>query len=515
MQLREDTDRRAIRAAAALEARKELARRGLGDFLALMQPDYEQPVHVRAICTHLEALEAREIPRLIVTMPPRHGKTLHSSQGLPAWYLGRRPSEHVILASYGAELAEQNSRRARALVTDPRWPFEAQLATDSAAVGRWHTSDGGGLIAAGVGGGITGFGADLLVIDDPLKGREEADSEAIRESSWRWLTDVAFTRLHKDAVVLLCLTRWHEADLAGRLLNSSIADAWTLLSLPALANEGDALSRSEGEPLWPDRYDASALTEMRETMGSRSFAALYQQAPTSDTGGTFQRRWLEGKYDTLPEGARIVQTVDSAFKTGVANDYSVIATWAADDRFFYLVDVWRRRVEFPDLVRAITTQAERHRPTAVLIEDTAAGQSAIQTLQRETKLPIVPMLAKGSKISRAEAVSPLFEAGKVLLPAQKPAWLHEWIEEHVSFPAGRHDDMVDTTSLALDRLSDPHRSGGGVTGVVFRHRLTELREARAADVDSERQRQRRVEKVTREREKARRRPLGIDDPRYA
>jgi predicted phage terminase large subunit-like protein len=376
-------------------------------------------------------------------------------------------------------------------------------------VGRWHTSDGGGLIAAGVGGGITGFGADLLVIDDPLKGREEADSEAIRESSWRWLTDVAFTRLHRDAVVLLCLTRWHEDDLAGRLLNSSTADGWTLLSLPALAIEGDALGRAEGEPLWPDRYGTAALAERRETMGSRSFAALYQQAPTPDTGGTFQRPWLQGTYETLPDGVRIVQAVDSAFKTGVANDYSVIATWAADERFFYLVDVWRARVEFPDLVRAITTQAEQHRPSAVLVEDTAAGQSAIQTLQRETKLPIVPMPAKGSKIGRAEAISPLFEAGRVLLPAQSPAWLHDWVEEHVAFPAGRHDDMVDTTSLALDRLSDRHRSGGGVAGMVVRNRLNELR-----DVDPERKRQRRKEQVDREREKARRRPLGLDDPRF-
>jgi predicted phage terminase large subunit-like protein len=483
-----------------------------------MLPAYEQPPHVQAICEHVEALERRDIARLIVTMPPRHGKTLHMSQGLPAWYLGRHPRDHVILASYAAELAETNSRRARGFVTDPRWPFDTNVPRGSSAVGRWNTSDGGGLIAAGVGGGITGFGADLLVIDDPLKGREEADSQTIRENSWSWLVEVAMTRLHKNAVALLGMTRWHEDDLVGRLLNSAGANAWTVLSLPAIAEYKDALGRDEGEPLWPARYDLATLEAQRETMGSRAFAALYQQRPTPDAGGTFQRRWFDGRYAQLPRGLRTVQAVDSAFKTGVANDYSVIATWATDDRFYYLVDVWRGRVEFPDLVHAIQSQAALHHPEAVLIEDTAAGQSAIQTLQRETKLPIVPAPAKGSKISRAEAVSPLFEAGKVVLPEESLSWLTDWIEEHVVFPNGRHDDQVDTTSLALDRLRLNHRSSAGVTGAITSYPARDRRERRereAGEDEFERAKARRTARVTAERERARRRPLGIDDPRYA
>jgi predicted phage terminase large subunit-like protein len=496
----------------ALIYRMALAFSGLGDFISLMVPGYEQPAHVRAICEHLEALERRDLRRLIVTMPPRHGKTLHMSQGFPAWYLGRRPSEHVILASYGAELAEGNSRRARSFVADTNWPFETQLSPESAAVGRWHTTDGGGVIASGVHGALTGFGADLLVIDDPLKDREEADSEVIRERGWRWLTEVAFTRLHKDAVVLLGMTRWHEDDLVGRVLDASGADAWTVLSLPAIAEEGDALGRTEGEPLWPDRYGIDALTEQRETMGSRAFTALYQQRPTPDTGATFQRQWMNGRYTRLPEGMRTVQAVDSAFKTGVANDYSVIATWATDGRFYYLIDVWRDRVEFPDLVHAIKTAADTHDPQAILIEDTAAGQSAIQALQRDTNLPIVPAPAKGSKISRAEAVSPLFEAGKILLPQQSPHWLTEWVEEHVAFPTGKHDDQVDTTSLALDRLRENHRVGGGVAGVVTQSRAD--RRARRVEDDLDAKKHRRREQIEAQRGRARRRPLGLDDPRY-
>jgi predicted phage terminase large subunit-like protein len=481
-----------------------LATQKLGDFVSLMVAGYEQAAHVRAICEHLEALERRDVRRLIVTMPPRHGKSLHASQALPAWYLGRRPSEHVILASYGAELAETNSRRARAFVADPRWPFETALAQDSAAVGRWHTTEGGGVIAAG-------FGADLLVIDDPLKGSEEADSETIREASWRWLSDVAMTRLHKDAVVLLCLTRWHEDDLAGRLLSGPTSDAWTVLSLPALAEENDPLGRTEGEPLWAERYGVDALSEQRETMGGRAWAAIFQQRPTPDIGGTFQRSWLEGRYDNLPEDAYIVQSVDSAFKTGVGNDYSVVATWATDRRFYYLVDVWRGRVEFPELVRAIKKAADEHKPRAILIEDAAAGQSAIQALLRDTKLPIVPAPAKGSKVSRAEAVSPLFEAGKVLLPRQSPRWLGHWVEEHVAFPGSRHDDQVDTTSLALDRLRASQREGGGVAGAIVTTRRDRRRHGcRDEPEDGSRRRAR----VQAQRDRARLRPLSLDDPRY-
>ncbi|MEJ7790781.1 MAG: phage terminase large subunit [Gaiellaceae bacterium] len=439
--------------------RAELARRRLSDFMGALLPSYQSAAHTRALCEHLEALEAREIRRLIVTEPPRHGKTIHCSQALPAWYLGRRPDEHVILASYAAELAESNSRRARNLVVDPRYPFETSVASDSSAVNRWATSQGGGLIAAGVGGGITGFGADLLIVDDPVKGREEADSPTIRESTWRWWTEVALTRLQPNAVVLIAMTRWSKDDLVGRVLASPGAGEWTVLALPALATEDDPLGREEGEALWSEWFDEAHLLRLRAEIGERAFSALYQGSPTPEKGGIFRREWMQGRYSERPRGpVRIVQAVDSAFKTGVSNDYSVVATWASDGVYFYLLDVWRARVEFPELVGAIRAQASIHGPSTILIEDTAAGQSAIQELRRSSQLPIVAVKATGTKVSRADSVSPLFEAGKVLLPEQAPAWRDLWIEEHVSFPASRHDDMVDTTSLALERL----RRGGGV-----------------------------------------------------
>ncbi|MBA3366138.1 MAG: phage terminase large subunit [Actinobacteria bacterium] len=438
-------------------AAAELARRHLPDFLALLLQGYERAPHVDLLCEHLEALSRREIDRLMLFMPPRHGKSLHVSQGFPAWYLGRRPRDQVILASYASELAEENSRRVRRFVSDPRFPFAATLSAESTAVNRWHLEQGGAVIAAGVGGGITGFGAHLLIIDDPVKDRAEADSETTRNRTFSWYSEVAQTRLMPGGVVLLTMTRWHADDLAGRLLASRGGDAWTVLRLPALAVDEDPLGRPEGEPLWPAWFPADALPSVElGAIDSRAFAALYQQRPTLEQGGILRRDWLAARYDTLPGGLRLVQAVDSAFKTGVSADFSVIATWATDGKIFYVIDVWRRRVEFPELVREITSHALEHGPEAIAIEDAASGQSAIQELRANTNLPIIPVRPQGSKESRLAAVSGLFEAGKVLLP-QNAAWLGAWIEEHVEFPQGRHDDMVDTTSLALSRI----RAQGG------------------------------------------------------
>jgi predicted phage terminase large subunit-like protein len=328
------------------------------------------------------------------------------------------------------------------------------------------------------------------------------------------------TRLQPGAVALLTATRWHEDDLTGRVLSGARGSKWTVLSLPALAEDVDPLARSAGEALWPDWFDADALAAIRVEIGARAFASLFQQQPTPDKGRIFQRAWLTGRYERIPDGARLIQTVDSAFKTGVANDWSVIATWAAAGSGFLLVDVWRQRVEFPDLVKAIKTQAKTHHPTAILIEDTAAGQSAIQVLKRETSLPIVAAPAKGSKVSRADAVSPLFESGRVFLPSPEPAWLAEWIEEHVKFDQGKHDDQVDTTSMALERLRSG-RGGAGIAGVVHHarpgDRRRELAQQSTDDAlrEHEAAKQRRAAQRERERERAAARPLAETDPRFA
>lgn len=434
---------------------QELARRELGEFCALVDPAYESARHTDALCAELEAIDRGDNDRLIAMMPPRHSKTYHTSERFPAWTLGRRPDQQIIMASYAAELAWQNSRKARELFRHPRWPFRAQIRADSSAMNLWQTTDGGVLLAAGVGGSATGFGAHKLIIDDFLKNREEADSEVIREKQWQWYTDVARTRLMPGGAIVITATHWHEDDLIGRILNSQNASRWRVIRFPALADDhDDALGRQIGEPLWPSWYGADALAEIKADLGSRSWTALYQQRPTADEGGMFKRSWFTRRWtaETLPEITFTVLVVDSAFKTGVHNDPSSIHLWGTDGIDFYVLEEWHGRWEFPELKRNIVAAADEKRPNLVLIEDTASGQVAIQELRRETSLPIVAHKVTAPKEARAQAVAPICEAGKVVLPADTP-WVGEWIDEHAAFPTGRHDDRVDNTSAALNRLA--------------------------------------------------------------
>lgn len=439
------------------QLRAEAARRWLGDFCEHMNPSYQSVRHQRLLCDHLQAVERGDIKRLIVSMPPRHGKTLAMSQYFPAWYLGRNPSHQLILASYGGELAEANSRVVRNLLTDSRYPFRVGVAKDSSAVNRWATDQGGIVIAVGVGGAMTGFGGSLVVLDDLVKGREEADSDLVREKTWQWYLEVARTRLMPGGAIIMGGTRWHEDDCVGRVLNSSTANQWTVLEMPALDDDGHAL--------WPEWFNEEMLAGVREELGSRAWSALYMQRPTAAEGGTFKHEWMRRLHEekTLADVKfrRVIQTVDSAFKVGSASDYSVIETWGTDGVDYYLLDIVRKRVEFPELVRLIAEEFRKKRmymqPSRVYIEDSASGQSAIQVLKRSSNLPVLPTKVKESKESRAEQfAAPLFEAGKVSLPKNHPL-LQEYIAEMASFPTGRHDDMVDPTSAALREL----RSGFG------------------------------------------------------
>jgi predicted phage terminase large subunit-like protein len=284
------------------------------------------------------------------------------------------------------------------------------------------------------------------------------------------------------------MTRWHEDDLAGRLLNSRGTGAWTVLSLPALAEEGDRLGRVEGEPLWPKWYPLDILDERRRDLGERGFAALYQQRPAPAEGATFKRAWLDGRYQHVPSGARVVQAVDASFGKGVQSDFSAIVTAATDGQSYYVLHTTRGRWDFNTLCSVITREAERWSPEAVVVEDAAAGQSAIQELHRTTELPVVPVKPQGSKLARAEAVSPLFEADRVFFPAEQTRWRDELIEEMASFPGVRHDDQVDALVYALDRLRDRRRSAAGVAGIIVhrRHQRTQPCSTRLSEYEARR-----------------------------
>lgn len=409
-------------------------------------PRYQPAPHHHLIAEKLEAVERGEIDRLMIFMPPRMGKSELASIRFPAWCLGRHPERRIIGSSYAADLAYRFSRQARNIINDPRWPFpNVRLSADSASVKAWDIAGNtGGYIGAGVGGPITGAGAHLLIIDDPVKNAEEAGSQTYRDAVWEWYQSTAYTRLEDKGAVVLIQTRWHHDDLAGRLMLESErgGDQWVIVKLPAIDDDGGAL--------WPEKYDVEALERIKGAVGSRAWTALYQQEPTDDAGAIIRREWWRS-YRQLPEMDHVIQIWDTAFKAKETSDWSVCATWGSGSDGYYLIDLWRDRVTFPDLKRKAAMLYEQRRPDAVVIEDAASGQSLIQELKRETKIPIIAYKPDKDKVARVNAVTPIIEAGRAFLP-ESASWLAGFIEEHTQFPNGAHDDQVDTTSMALLRF---------------------------------------------------------------
>lgn len=307
---------------------------------------------------------------------------------------------------------------------------------------------------AGAGGPITGKGAHLLIVDDPVKNAEDANSETMRERTWDWWLSTAYTRLEPDGVALVIQTRWHEDDLTGRLIAEmeSGGESWVVLNLPALAEAEDLLGRRVGDALWPERYPQERLKQIEQTVGPYWWYALYQQRPTPLEGAILRRAWMQRRYVTLPAMERIIQTVDTAAKIGQENDYSVISTWGTDGISYYLINVARGKWEFPELKRQIVQQFHQWQPSGVYVEDASSGESIIQEFARETMIPVIGTKPVGRKETRVHAVSGLFASGKVKLPATSP-WLADWVAEHLRFPNATHDDQVDTTSMALAELA--------------------------------------------------------------
>lgn len=432
------------------------ARRSLRAFTARMFPGYQTADHIQTLIQALESAVDTPGSRTIITLPPRHSKSLHVSENLPAWYLGRYPDRRVIAASHTASLAYTFSRRVRNKIASERYPFPGvAIAGDKAAVQAWDIAGHlGGYYAVGVGGSPVGAGADLIVIDDPIRSQADADSDTVREALWEWYQGTIRTRLEPDGAIIVTATRWHDDDLTGRLLAAADqgSEQWTQIHMPALSDDGD--------PLWPARWPVSELDAIRIAVGSRVWTAQYQGNPVATEGGTFKRHWWQ-RYRELPDDITDVEVmVDSAFKTGVGNDFSACAAWAADARGnAYLVNVWRKRVEFPELIQLGATAwrwaNERFGSIAVPLvpEDKASGQSAIQVWKRENNIPVIAYSVKAteSKISRAEAITPYVEGGRVFIPESAP-WLDDWLDEHDRFPTGTHDDQVDTTTMGVSRL---------------------------------------------------------------
>ncbi len=433
-----------------------------------VDPTYRRPKHIKLLGEYLMAVERGEINRLIVMMPPRHGKSETTTVKFPAWYLGRHPDRRVIIASHTASLAARFSMRARndfAQYAPEVWGLEVN--PDVSAMYRWDVLDRndksgkppGGMLAAGIGGPITGQGAHLAIIDDPVKDAEAANSKVQRDAIWDWYRFVLRTRLFPGAAVILVLTRWHEDDLAGRLLKQAEddpqADQWVVLRLPAIAEENDLMGRKPGEALWPEQYDEKALEAIKASVGSYVWAALYQQRPQPAQGQIFRREWWKFYRQAPFPFDEIIQSWDMAFKETNTSDFVVGQVWGRKGANKYLLDQVRDRMDFPTTIQAVRAlSAKWPQAHAKLVEDKANGPAVIATLKKEIS-GLIPVEPQGSKEARANAVSPQVEAGNVYLPDPSIApWVHDFIEECVAFPKGAHDDQVDAMTQALLRLNE-------------------------------------------------------------
>lgn len=411
--------------------------------------------------------------RLIVEMAPQEGKSTRVAKDFVVWLLKHKPWTRVVGASYGQGLANRNGRAIRnTILSNP--DLGMTIASDNGSASEWQLAGKeGGLVSVGIGAGLTGRPADLMVIDDPIKDRAQADSETYRDSVWDWWTDVASTRLAPGAPVVLILTRWHDDDLAGRLLAAEDGHLWKVLRIPAQADhdpdegETDPLGRAPGEFMESARGRTAAQWEAIKTrVGSRTWQALYQGRPTSSEGGIVKRAWWTERHYAQPlwlvreDGSRwttgfdeLLMSWDLTFKGTDRSDYVVGQVWARRGVESYLLDQVRGRWSFVETVQQFRSLAARW-PQAVLklVEDKANGPAVISTLSKSVG-GIVPEEPHGSKTARLTAVSPLIEAGNVWLPAPELApWVDDLVEELAAFPTGAHDDQADAMSQALNRL---------------------------------------------------------------
>jgi predicted phage terminase large subunit-like protein len=410
----------------------------------------------------LARIRSGEIDRLWMSCPPRHGKTEQNTVRFAAHWLEVDPSQRIIVWAYSQALAEKFSRKIRRIVAS-RMP----LSKDRNSAGEWETSAGGGVWAAGIGVGITGMGADLILIDDPVKSRAEADSQAYRDRVHESYIDDLVTRLEPGGAIVGTMTRWHDDDLQGRIRASEEGSDWEYLNLPAIAEENDPLGRAVGEALCPDRYPIDVLERRRKVLG-RNFYALFQGSPKPAEGNAFKRAWFrywvaEGDLYRLigPPGqpdkivravdCRVFCTVDLACSTKTSADYTVIAVWAVTpDSDLLLIDLVRDRIESPDVIRAAVEIARRHRPAYLLVEANGMQLGVVQTMRRES-LAIRACKAHPDKLSWAQTAIVRTEAGQVWFP-QRAHWLVEYEAELQSFPDGAHDDQVDVTSMAAENV---------------------------------------------------------------
>jgi predicted phage terminase large subunit-like protein len=435
------------------------------DFIHRTAPHIQFYRHVSVLTDRLQQVADGTLKRLIIQMPPRHGKSQLASRLFPAYFLRRHPAQWVGLASYGAELAEGFSRESRAHYTTDGGILDAS----SRATNLWQTHARGGMWAAGVGGAATGKGYSLGIVDDPVKDAQEADSPTYRQRAKDWWDSVFSTRAEPDAAIVVIQTRWHLDDLTGFLLEKEAAtdmpEAWHVVDLAAEASDPAGMLelppsctrepdwRAPGEPLCPERFPTAKLQQIRANTAPRWWQALYQQRPTLDDGSVFIREWFR-YYDEPPRDAiRLLCSVDATFKEASTSDFVAATIWAQSPDGMFLLDCLNRRMGFTATVAAIEGLWQQYRFAELVIEDAANGPAVIDTLKRRSAgFSIRAVRPLGGKAARANAAAPQFEQGRVLFPKAAP-WLRTLEDQLLGFPSATHDDIVDSVTQVLNYVA--------------------------------------------------------------
>ena len=447
--------------------RREASRETFMGFTKDVWPAFIEGRHHKIMAEAFERVARGELKRLIVNMPPRHTKSEFASYLLPAWFLGQYPDKKIIQTAHTAELSVGFGRKVRNLVDSDDYKTifpKVALRADSKAAGRWSTSQGGEYFAIGVGGAVTGKGADLLIIDDPHSEQEgQSIDPSVFDKVYEWYTSGPRQRLQPGGAIVVVMTRWHKRDLTGQIIKSSVqregVDAWEVIEFPAIM--------PSGSPLWPEFWPMKELESLRNELPATKWSAQYQQNPTSEEGALVKREWWKRwEEDDPPPCEFIIQSWDTAFLKTQRADFSACTTWGVfyrpdDDGItqpnVILMDAYKERLEFPELKKTAYDFYQHWQPEAFVVEAKAAGTPLIFEL-RAMGIPVAEYTpSRGNdKISRVNAVSDLFASGIIWAPETR--WAEEVIEEFAAFPAGEHDDLVDSSTQALLRF----RQGGFV-----------------------------------------------------
>ena len=448
---------------------REQSRVSFIDFVRNMWPAFIDGEHHKIMADAFERIARGELKRLIVNMPPRHTKSEFASYLLPAWFLGQYPDKKVIQTAHTAELSVGFGRKVRNLVAEDDFKKvfpELALRADSKAAGRWSTNKGGEYFAIGVGGAVTGKGADLLIIDDPHSEQEGQSADpAVFDKTYDWYTSGPRQRLQPGGAIVIVMTRWHMRDLTGKIIKTATQregmDEWEVIEFPAVFNE----NQSDEKALWPQFWSLNELVALRSELPSSKWMAQYQQNPTSEEGALVKRDWWQiWDKESPPQCEFVIQSWDTAFLKTQRSDYSACTTWGV----FYipnedgettaniiLLDAYKERLEFPELKKVAHKMYLETQPDAFIVEGKATGMPLIFEL-RAMGIPVSEFTpSRGNdKVARVNSVADLFASGMVWCPETRFA--EEVMDEFAAFPVGEHDDLVDSSTQALIRF----RKGG-------------------------------------------------------